>query len=1153
MFFRQTDGRAGLNWRAGGRTGLCESLLWVGFVCCVVVNSFHRTAIGNQIEAADVGQAERDFEQVVRPIFVEHCQECHGAKKQEAGLRLDSQSALLKGGDSGSALNLEFPDQSRLLEAVRYEGDLQMPPRGKLSPREIESLEKWVLQGAYWPEPAAVTGPEVKQRDQHWAFQPISRPSVPDVNHPSGTLHPIDRFVLAKLQVAGLAESSPADRRTLIRRMTYDLTGLPPTLAEVEAFEADSGSDQEAISRLLERLLESPEYGEHWARHWLDIARYSDTKGYVYAREQANFVHAQHYRDWVINAFQQDLPYDQFLLLQIAADQASPDMAADWAAMGFLTLGRRFIGVSRDIIDDRIDVVTRGTMGLSVACARCHDHKYDPIPTADYYSLYGVFQNCYEDFVPLKKSDKAAGDANEPLLAEFRTRQSQFESLYQKRKQEAADRARARVTDYLIAQTELKKYPAEGFDQVLASDAIIPARVRRWEMFLANPAREHDPIFRPWVLLSRLSTDGFAERAEQVLAELAAEAPEAVNQSVLAALSATPSSMQEVAERYGQLFANVQQEIKESATSGGERPVSESVVDGKPESFVSEDVRKVLYGPESPCEFPPGNMTATEHLFDSATCDELWKSSNELDSWLLSVADSFPVVMPLIDRPSNETAYILKRGNPKTRGSAVTRHFLTAIAGDSPKPFELGSGRLELARAIVSPQNPLTARVWVNRIWQHHFGQGLVATPSDFGVRAAPPSHPELLDWLATQLIDSGWSTKSIHRLIMTSRTYQQSAFGPENPADVETALKVDPGNQLLWRAGTHRLTFEEFRDSLLHVASRLDGSVGGRPTDLWTAQSNGTRRRTLYCRIDRQFLPTLMKMFDFANPDLHIPQRSETIVPQQSLFALNHPFIAEIAKTVAASVMAEQLQGNEQQLVERLYQRVYQRLPQAAELATATGFLRSVSQPESNDQPRAESLAWEYGWGELNEATGKINVFQALPYFSLNGWQGAASYPADNLGWLQLTATGGHPGNDHAHAVIRRWKAPYGGEFSVTSTIKHQHAVGNGVRAFVVSSSGGIVASADVHNRHADLSIPLLTLGEGDTIDFVVHINGDLNTDQFLWAPRIACTSDPVSPGQPTLWDSEQDFRGPLNQYLSRLEQLTQVLLISNEFLFVE
>ncbi|HVX63550.1 MAG TPA: DUF1549 domain-containing protein, partial [Pirellulales bacterium] len=608
------------------------------------------------------------FETNVRPLLVEHCQKCHGAKKQEAGLRLDSPQAALAGGDSGPAFVPGKPDESLLIAAVRYSDDVQMPPSGKLKDKQIEALTHWVRLGAPWPASPEPAGDNLAEKQQrHWAFQPIGDPVPPEVKDAAWEQTPVDRFILARLEAEGLAPSPPADRRTLIRRATVDLTGLPPTSEEVEAFVNDPAPD--AYAKLIDRLLDSPHYGEQWARHWLDVARYSDTKGYIYAREQRVWVHAPAYRDWVVQAFNRDLPYDQFLLLQIAADQAAPDDASARAAMGFLTIGRRFLGVTHDIIDDRIDVLTRGTMGLTVACARCHDHKYDPIPTTDYYSLYGVFLNSTEQLAPagepaVRNEDYAAFEKG------LDERQQKLRDATLAKRNEAADRVRQRVTDYLVAQTELSKYPEEGFDQILAPTDIIPTFVRRWEAWLSLPARAEDPAFLPWRRFAALKADEFAARSSDLLRELN-EQQATVNPRVLAALSPPPSSMREVAERYGKLLSTVEQEWKaacEAAKQAG------AAAPEKLEAPESEALRQVLYGTGSPCLVPDEAIVSIESYFHTAGLTELWKLQNEVDRWLIDSPLAPPYAVALVDRELIRPARVFRRGNPANRGADVERH-----------------------------------------------------------------------------------------------------------------------------------------------------------------------------------------------------------------------------------------------------------------------------------------------------------------------------------------------------------------------------------------------------------------------------------------------------------------------------------------------
>jgi cytochrome c553 len=518
---RRGDGPASM----GHRRPLVESLL---AVVCVAA-------------AAGARGDERGefFEKSVRPLLVARCVGCHGAAKQWAGLRLDTAAGLRAGGEHGPVVVPGDPETSRLVAAVRRQGDLQMPPDDPLPPDEVETLVLWVRQGAFRPDDGPPAADPRTTAATHWAFRPPRPVEPPEVADPAGLRTPVDRFIQRRLDDAGIRPAAEADRRTLLRRLSYDLTGMPPTPEEVEAFGADPAPD--AFDALVERMLHSPAYGEQQARRWLDVARYADTKGYVYGREERVWVHAPTYRDWVIRSFDEGLPYDRFLALQIAADRVAPDDPAALAALGFLTLGRRFLGVTHDIIDDRIDVVTRTTMGLTVACARCHDHKYDPIPTADYYSLYGVFMNTTEELVPTG----AAGAVGSPeAVAAFEKglaeRRQKLADTMATRRAEAAARVRGRIGDYLLAQTELARYPEEGFDQILGDGDVIPAFVRRFSEFLARPARRTDPVFAPWAGVARLPPEEFAARSGTVVRDLAA-AGVAVNPRVAAA-SGTPRS-----------------------------------------------------------------------------------------------------------------------------------------------------------------------------------------------------------------------------------------------------------------------------------------------------------------------------------------------------------------------------------------------------------------------------------------------------------------------------------------------------------------------------------------------------------------------------------------------------------------------------------
>jgi hypothetical protein len=1082
------------------------------------------------------------FENQVRPLLIASCGECHGDKEQWGNLRLDSRAGVLKGGDRGPAIVATKPNESLLIQAVRRTGELEMPPEEKLTEAQIAILEHWVKIGAPWP--ANDTSPPdqlAEAQRAHWAFQPVTQPALPSVENAAWVKNPIDAFIMAELESHGLKPSPPADRRTLIRRVTYDLTGLPPSPAEVESFANDP--DPDAYSRLINRLLASPQYGEHWARHWLDVARYSDTKGYVYAREERFFIHASTYRDWVVKAFNDDMPYDQFLLLQLAADHIAPSDPTALAAMGYLTLGRRFLGVTHDIIDDRIDVVGRGLLGLTIGCARCHDHKYDPIPTDDYYSLYGVFQNCLERTVRIAEP-ATRDEAYAAFEAELNKRQQTFDMALAAAREEAAAIARRKTGEYLITQLEPGKYPDEAFNQILGKEDINPNYVRRWQVYLQRMAHANDPIFLPWRRFAALDMAVFSKQAKQVCAELATESADTLNPIVATAFSEAPDSMRTVAARYGQLFDDIEKQWralleKDAAASALPDPRAEAL-------------RQVLYGPQTPCDVPDEPIVNIEWYVDTATVENLWKLQGEVDRWIIQSPQAPAYAVALFDRDHLVEPRVFRRGNPATKGDEVPRRFLQILSGSERKPFAHGSGRLEMARAIASPDNPLTARVWANRVWMQHFGAGLVRTPSDFGLRAEPPTHPRLLDWMASQLTSNNWSTKSLHRLILLSAAYQQQSRGPADAAALAHANKFDPENRLLWRTNARRLSFEEWRDTLLAVSGELDLTSGGRAADLFAAKADN-RRRTLYGLVDRQFLTTAMRMFDFANPDLHAPQRSETIVSQQALFALNHPFVANRARGFVAR-LADIPKTNVAARVERLYQLAYQRAPTKAQEQAAIDFLHAP--PESEPPPRAETLAWQYGYGKLFEAEGRVE-FHALPHFTGAAWQGGPLFPDAKLGWAQLTAAGGHPGNDLDHAAIRRWTAPRAATVSIKSTAMHQVAPGDGIRCWIVSNRHGVLASATLHNRQQSLDVAKLDVETGDTIDFIVDINANLNSDQYLWSAEIAEPS-PLGSGQgeggeAVAWNSQRDFGGTPPPLLDRWEQLAQVLLLANELMFVD
>jgi hypothetical protein len=1084
---------------------------------------------------------EAFFEQRIRPVLVERCYTCHSAVADplKGALRLDSAAALASGGASGlPAVAPGAPETSRLIEAIRYQNpDLQMPPKEALPENVVADFERWIREGAIFPASSAPIDLMAKART-HWAFHSPAPQGLPVVQDAAWPRTVVDHFVLAALEAQGLHPAPEADRRTLIRRLSFDLTGLPPTPEAVEAFAADTAPD--AYEKLVEQLLAAPQYGERWARHWLDVARYADTKGYVYGgREEVNFTHSHVYRDWVVDAFNRDRPYDEFVRLQLAADALTNDgTREDLAAMGFLTLGQRFLGVVPDIVDDRIDTVTRGLMGLTVSCARCHDHKFDPVPTRDYYALYGVFSASSERTVPLRPAeleDERFATFNE----ERAKRQAKLESTFAEKSRALEARLRTQVDRYLAAVPTANTLPTDDFYQILNGEDLNPTMVRRWAAYITRQGQD-DPLFGLWNRLAALPAAQFEEEAGAVL-----ETP--ANALLWAALAATPpKSMEDVAARYGDVFKQVHDawlaQVQAAEAAG------QPVPDGLPNPD-QEAIRQALFAPGSPVLVPEGAIVDLEWMFDEPTRVELGTLNAEIERWIITAETAPAHATILVDKPERPLPRVFKRGNPASPGEEVPRQFLELLSGPSRQPFAEGSGRRELAEAIASASNPLTARVFVNRVWGWHFGRGLVTTTSDFGTRAAAPSHPELLDWLAIHFVEQGWSLKQLHRLIVNSATYRQTSTLPaDDPREVH-ATEVDPENTLLWKFNRRRLDFESLRDALLRSSGEIDLALGGRPVDL-TAQPF-TTRRTIYGRVDRQFLPAVLRVFDFPNPDMHSPGRIDTVVPQQALFLMNNPFVQTQARALAArTALAEPAPR-----VDALYRHAYQRAATPEQASRALDFLREAEATTPPTPPATPPPAWSYGYGRFDEATGKMAGFTPLPHFTGSAWQGGAAWPDGALGWAQLTADGGHPGNDLDHAVVRRWTAPVAGSVSIRGRIQHDRPESDGILARVSSSRHGLLGAWPVHHREADANVYGIVVEAGDMIDFIVDIRAELNNDQYRWTPEVEMEAA-VATDVRTAWNAAAEFAGPYTAPpvpLSPWEKLAQVLLVSNEFLFVD
>jgi hypothetical protein len=770
----------------------------------------------SQDEAAEKEGLEF-FEKRIRPVLVEKCYSCHsaGAEKIKGNLVVDTREGLLKGGDTGPSLLPGHPEQSLLIKAMRWaDDDFKMPPKKRLPPDVVADFEAWVKRGA--PDPRVSAAPLAKKpavnvadARRAWPFTPLAEPAVPPVTDASWARNPIDRFLLAKLEGKRLKPAPDADKRTLIRRVTFDLTGLPPTPEEVDAFLADPGDA--AFSRVVERLLNSPAYGERWGRHWLDVVRYADTAG-----DNSDFPIPQiyKYRNYVISSFNEDKPYDQFIREQLAGDllpfTTDEERYRNLIATGYLANAKRFGSRVDDYpwhltIEDTIDNLGRTFLGLTVNCTRCHDHKFDPLTNEDYYALYGIFES----------------------------------------------------TRYPWPGIELKQY----------QDNFIP-------------------LVRPEVV-------------EKVARERAAKKAE---------IDATAKQLEADKKYYQAAF--------------------EAALDGE-----ADRIKELING-------------LTRQI------DAIKKGNGSVLKEPLPYETAYAVC----EAPRSGNSKVQIKGDPTRLGREVPRRFIEVLGGQTLSSDAKGSGRYQLAEWIADPANPLTARVMANRLWHYHFGKGIVQTPSDFGRQGRPPTHPELLDWLARRFVESGWSVKAMHRLILSSRAYRMSCDGDAGAIE-------DAANDLLWKFRRRRLEAEAIRDSLLAVSGGLDRRAGGPhpfpPMPGWDYTQHkpfiavyDNRQRSVYLMSQRIRRHPFFGTFDGAETNMSTALRITSTTTLQALWMLNDPFVHEQARVFAARLLKERPEDGPR--IERAYALALGRPPTTEESAAAAEFVTRVRSELD------EAQAWE-------------------------------------------------------------------------------------------------------------------------------------------------------------------------------------------------
>ena len=881
------------------------------------------------------------FEKKVRPILVANCIKCHDAKVQKGGLRLDAKAEFAKGGDSGKVVTPGDPAKSRLVDAVGYAGEIKMPPNGKLADADIATLTEWVKGGAPWPnDGAGATGTGAKfdlhaRAKAHWSFAPIKRPPIPVRREPKASEHPIDKFLLARLEKEGLTFAAPADKRVLLRRVHFDLIGLPPSAAEIDAFLKDDAPD--AYEKVVEKLLALPQYGERWGRHWLDLVRYAETHGHEFDFEIPD---AWRYRDYVVRALNADVPFDQFLTEHIAGDLLPARRAKDGTNDALVATGFWWLGEAKhspvdsraeyaDRVDNQIDVFGKAVFGLTVSCARCHDHKFDPIATKDYYALFGV----------LSSSRYNRADVSDPapaikLLDELKQARADLDQASGGHKppevppspQGAAWRAKATAFEE-FGRDWRKRWFADGLALRPEASTDYPHSGREARKLLGALRSPTFTIQEPYLAVR---VAGQSARARLILNGL-----QLVQAPIYGGLAQTINHGEELKWM-----------VFDLRMWKGQPAYLELLDDGPGWFALSE-----AWFAAAPPPGEPGTKVQSPDLpaTDKPDVKKLIDRVRELEA---KIPDARRAPTMTDGDGLDERVFI--RGSHKNPGVVAPRATLEAFG--KPTFDGKGSGRLELARTVTDPANPLVARVIVNRLWKHHFGEGIVRSPDDFGLQGQLPSHPELLDWLASEMVNpdrkgggAAWSLKRMHRLMLLSSAYRQSSKA--TPAQAKLALTADPQNRLLHRQNVQRLEAEAIRDTILAVSGRLDPKMEGpgvlphltehqvgrgRPG---SGPLDGDGRRSVYLQVRRNFINPMFTAFDYPTPFSTIGRRTVSNVPAQALVMLNNPFVLQQADLWAKRVLAMPNLKPEDR-VQQMYATAFGRDPTKDELTAATAFV---------------------------------------------------------------------------------------------------------------------------------------------------------------------------------------------------------------------
>ena len=897
------------------------------------------------------------FETKIRPVLVEHCYECHAtdSKKLRGDLLVDSRQGLLDGGESGPAVVPGDPGKSLLISALKHD-DFEMPPKKTLSSSVITDFEKWIQDGATDPRRAThrVAKPDaidIKAGRKHWAYQPLRATAIPEVTDAAWPANDIDRFILARLESAGLQPGADATKIILVRRLYFDLIGLPPTAEEIARFVDDKSP--KAYENLVDRLMKSPRFGERWGRHWLDVVRYAESM----SLRSRLLRHAWRYRDYVIEAFNDDLPYDQFLTQQLAGDlleATSVDaQRQNLIATTFLVMGDALLEnqnksqLDMDFIDEQLDVIGKGLLAQTIACARCHDHKFDPIPTSDYYAMAGILKNVQG----LKhKSVSTTMEIPLPITEEVKRELEIHDASVAQLKSEI-NVLKPKVAGNGLAPVQAKDLPGIIVDNTEAKvigrwskSSGVPNHVGTEYLFSSTQGSK---VIYPVAFPAegryevRITVAQHANRAPKALVTVLHNDGK---QSFRIDQRKAPGAFnKDRSDGYFQSlgffeFPSGQWDAVEISVKGGGAVVADAVQflpvdnDGKVTTTqISQPVKKPSAAEQKALK------TRIAKLTEDLSALQKRKPAREM-------------VHSAVEKKKATDLKIHIRGRINNLGAIVPRGVLqVANYGPAPEMPTSSSGRLELAHWIVDPANPLTSRVMANRVWHWLFGAGLVRTVDNFGTMGESPSHPELLDHLAVHFIQQSWSVKKLIRTIVLSRTYRLSSLRGEQPED--------PENRLLTHMNQRRLDAESLRDTMLSVGGTLKLEMGGAtfPADLKT--DIGFRfqapRRSVYVPVFRSSLPELFEVFDFANPGLVTGRRNLSTVAPQALFMMNHPFVRTQAKLTAERLLGES-QPKEAYRIDQAYLRILGRHTTATEIALSQEFLKSVIDTTENGRVEA-------------------------------------------------------------------------------------------------------------------------------------------------------------------------------------------------------